>query len=238
MIDRAFEILEPMFIEYVLPETGNGLLASPEHWEPLLETLPKAATAVCDKLKSSWSGISGAETTPAEKWDEVKRHLNAVFGSASTKSGGGNKKKKTMSEQERDQILNWPVEVVLKYSYPRLDINVSKMQNHLLKSPFCVHPRTGRVCVPLQVEKIDEFDPFEVPTLELLMQELDEYQNKNRANKPGTNDSTNAATEWHKTSLKQYFEPFQKKFLDPMAKELRRKAREESEEAAAVIGDF
>ena len=43
----------------------------------------------------------------------------------------------------------------------------------ILKSPFCVHPKTGRVCVPINiVDKLDEFDPFDgVPILPQLMEE-------------------------------------------------------------------
>ena len=64
-------------------------------------------------------------------------------------------------------------EVVLQYTYPRLDAEVSKHRNHLLKAPFCVHPKTGRVCVPVDPETVDTFDPANVPTVGRLLQELD-----------------------------------------------------------------
>jgi DNA primase small subunit len=64
-------------------------------------------------------------------------------------------------------------DIILQYTYPRLDAEVSKHRNHLLKAPFCVHPKTGRVCVPVDPERIEEFDPEHVPTVGQLLQELD-----------------------------------------------------------------
>ena len=47
--------------------------------------------------------------------------------------------------------------------------------NHLLKAPFCIHPKTGRVCVPFNSSKADKFNPEEVPTVLQLVQEIDEF---------------------------------------------------------------
>ena len=69
-------------------------------------------------------------------------------------------------------------DIVLQYTYPRLDAEVSKHRNHLLKAPFCVHPKTGRVCVPVDPSTIDEFDPEAVPTVGQLLQELNKAGNE------------------------------------------------------------
>jgi len=47
--------------------------------------------------------------------------------------------------------------------WPRIDLHVSTQTKHLLKSPFCVHPKTGRICVPFDPE--EGVDPRDVPTL-------------------------------------------------------------------------
>jgi len=65
-------------------------------------------------------------------------------------------------------------DIVLQYTWPRIDAEVSKHRNHLLKAPFCVHPKTGRVCVPVDPMRIEEFDPARVPTVGQLLKEIDE----------------------------------------------------------------
>merc|ERR1712238_352005 len=91
-------------------------------------------------------------------------------------AGGGKKRAKKLSAEDQMLLESWPIETIFRYVYPRLDVAVSRMQNHLLKSPFCVHPKTGRVCVPIAADKVQDFDPFVVPTLSQLAAELDEYK--------------------------------------------------------------
>lgn len=96
-------------------------------------------------------------------------------------------------------------EIMLQYAYPRLDINVTKGLNHLLKSPFCIHPKTGRVCIPFDPEKVDDFKPETVPTVNQLVNELDKFaKEENKENTANIND-------YDKTSLKgpmKIFETF------------------------------
>ena len=67
-------------------------------------------------------------------------------------------------------------EVKLQHCFPRLDVNVTKGMNHLLKLPFCIHPKTGNVCVPIDIKDIDNFDIFAVPNINTLTKEsMDPY---------------------------------------------------------------
>lgn len=102
------------------------------------------------------------------------------------------------SFKEKSQAKVMLKEVVMQYSCPRLDVNVSKQMNHLLKSPFVVHPKTGRVCVPINVATVDDFDPAKVPTVGRLVDELTR-----------SNDAKN-------TSLKEYTHYFDVNFLQPL----------------------
>jgi DNA primase small subunit len=276
MLERAHRTLEPYFIDFVLPEDGHGLLATQDAWEKLLDTLPEQAKeSVGTVLKEKWAA-KPYSLSPAEKWAQIKRHLKVKFDLPASIMGGGDgenndddgatsKKRQKRAEivslnSVRQRVAMWPVEVIFKYTYPRLDINVSKMQNHLLKSPFCVHPKTGRVCVPIDPEHSDNFDPFAVPTLPQLMKELDDYHNKYE--RDGSSSSSSSSVneslpgnveaesrdgrqskkapryEWEKTSLKPYFDHFQKNVLEPMQKDLRRRSRDRAEAEAAIRGEY
>lgn len=99
-------------------------------------------------------------------------------------------------------LLEAKQDIVLEYTYPRLDIEVSKKLNHLLKSPFVVHPGTGRVCVPIDLRNLEDFDPLEVPTVQGLLAEIDAWKDDS-----GSEDSKPVA-DWEKTSLKPYIDRF------------------------------
>ncbi|RWS21545.1 DNA primase small subunit-like protein [Leptotrombidium deliense] len=99
-----------------------------------------------------------------------------------------------------DNYFRFIDELKLQLCYPRLDANVSKSMNHLLKTPFSVHPSTGRVCVPIDIQKIDSFNPFEVPTIKHLNDEINLYDASEVKNKH--------VTALEKTSLKGHIDFF------------------------------
>ncbi|GAB0091765.1 DNA primase [Sergentomyia squamirostris] len=92
-------------------------------------------------------------------------------------------------------------DVKISLIYPRLDINVSKGVNHLLKAPFCVHPKTGKVCVPFKPEMTAKFDPTTVPNLSVLCSEINAYDKKNAENAEKFDIGISNIQSYKKTSL-------------------------------------
>ena len=102
----------------------------------------------------------------------------------------------------------------------RLDIAVSKGMNHLLKAPFCIHPKTGRVCVPFKASKAEKFNPEDVPNVLELVNQIDEFDKKG---------NTMDVKAYKKTSMKEPVNLFEE-FLSNLSSTWKGKLLEKSDE--------
>lgn len=164
MIRRSYTILEPYFEEYIADGRGQGLLEDPSSYMAILNSIPEEYDSIKTTIDEKWRKAkrSGEEYTGAKRWQDIKAATSLQILSDPANLEGKKRKINYVRLEE------WRVELVLYHCYPRLDANVSKMQNHLLKSPFCIHPKTGRVCVPIDPKFADDFNPFTVPTVRSL----------------------------------------------------------------------
>ncbi|CAJ0573312.1 unnamed protein product, partial [Mesorhabditis spiculigera] len=129
-------------------------------------------------------------------------------------------------------FLRW---FVLYHIYPRLDVNVSTGMNHLLKSPFCIHPKTGNVAVPLNPDVITEFDVGKAPRIDQICTQLREAVKSNET------PEDRKVLGYKHTSLRPYVENFERFIERAMASEKRarqeQKLKEEELKAAATATD-
>lgn len=167
-----------------------------ERSEKLLQLLPDRN--LNESLRRKWDAAPGRAST--SKWADI----DAVAKTGASK----NLDARALLEAKQD--------IVLEYTYPRLDIEVSKKLNHLLKSPFVVHPGTGRVCVPIDTRELEEFDPLAVPTVQELLGEIDSWKDDGSAG--SQDDKSKGISDWEKTSLKPYVEYF-RSFVNGIMKE-------------------
>ncbi|KAJ2658145.1 p48 polypeptide of DNA primase [Coemansia sp. RSA 1200] len=147
---RSMEIIEDYFEQVLLED--QEILLTRERWNKVLAALPDEELR--NQIDTQWS--KRPDKPSVEKWSEM---VDIVEKRASKRGA-----KFALSTFERD--------IMLQYAYPRLDENVTTHLNHLLKSPFCIHPKTGRVCTPIGEDQFDTFDPFAAPTLACVLKEL------------------------------------------------------------------
>ena len=151
----------------------------------LLNLLPNKA--LNEALRKKWDAAPGR--TSLNKWADIDALASA--------GASGTLDPKALRDAK--------IDILLEYTYPRLDAEVSKKLNHLLKSPFCVHPGTGRICVPIDTRLLDEFDPLAVPTVLELLEEIETWDEEHKGEK---SESEKKVTGWEKTSLRPYVEYF------------------------------
>lgn len=217
-VERSFDILKLHFPDVVLDEqnpwctSGSSL---EEEWKPveeLLAFLPEQSLR--NALRTKWREHKGISSSRS-KWDDINSVAQKVL----------------KNQIQVAQLNDAKKEVIFYYMYPRLDLEVSKQMIHLLKSPFCIHPGTGNVCVPFDPERNlsdnaddDEygFNPTTAPNLAQLQNEIDVWEAK-RVNRDSSqlldDDSAPARTpDYEKTSLRPYIDYFSK-FVAGLIKE-------------------
>nr|XP_045008171.1 DNA primase small subunit [Jaculus jaculus] len=189
---RSINIIKKYFEEYAL--VGQDILENKESWDKILALLPET---IHDELQKHFQKSHSS----LQRWEQLKKTISTSQNMKNDKCG---------------PWLEW--EIMLQYCFPRLDINVSKGINHLLKSPFSVHPKTGRISVPIDLQKVDQFDPFTVPTISSICRELDvtstnEKENENEAE----SETKHRPRDYKKTSLAPYVKVFEQ-FLENLDK--------------------
>ena len=60
-------------------------------------------------------------------------------------------------------------EFIMNILSPRLDWSVTRQTAHLLKGPFCIHPKTGFVSVPMSLQLLEKFDLQKIPKIDNLL---------------------------------------------------------------------
>lgn len=134
IIDQYFEqyLLDQEFFKEENYLLITGLITGQDRFRKYVE----------NQLKSINPGLS-----ENEQKDRIKFFTRQVFSNKyDSKNWTG------IGAETGDKIL---AEIKLQLMFPRLDFNVSKDLNHLLKSPFSVHPKTDNICVPFE-----DFDGF------------------------------------------------------------------------------
>lgn len=188
-LERSYGILEKLFEKHIIDVPGQGLLTSPRNWEQLLELIPPAFKDERKNIKERWEG---QRVTAGKRWTIFKEELDNLKQNP--------KKSNKLTPAHKTYLNKVKYAVVFLYTYPRLDINVTKQVNHLLKSPFCIHPGTMKVCVPFLAENSDDFDPDTVPKAQDLW-------NPSFAK---ADDTSSAVAKGQLTALKPYLETFGK----------------------------
>ncbi|XP_044485446.1 DNA primase small subunit [Mangifera indica] len=185
-ISRSYtDVLREFFEEKLL--SSQQIFSTEERYEKILSMIPDESVA--SELRGKWEENRRlSNDINVSRWEQLKHMLQ----SGKNKAPG---------------LRRCVEEIVFTFTYPRLDMEVSKHMNHLLKAPFCVHPKTGRVCIPIDPKSCDEFDPTAVPTLSELLQELNAGSLRN-----------DAENEWEKTTLGKSIMFFRSSFLQPLIK--------------------
>lgn len=197
-VERSFDFLKSEFIDIILRDQ-DPWNDNQAQIKELLSFLPEKSLQ--EELSKKWNH---SKANSFQKWEDINTVARKLFKNQSQLN--------TLNEVKKD--------IIIYYLYPRLDAEVSKQIIHLLKSPFCIHPSTGNICVPfdpyqnLSGNPDDNdygFNPMNAPNLKVLQNEFEAWETRTLNNYstegPELENSRNLS-DYEKTSMKPYIDYF------------------------------
>ena len=217
-VSKAYSMLLKVFESSIVP--GQKLLEDEEQTKKILDMLPGA---VKEDIAAEWKRID-KKYNPEEdqslsllRWEAIKECTKKESARYLKGNGRDVRTGKMIEKTLKD--------VVFAYTYPRLDIEVSKKMNHLLKAPFCVHPKTGKVCVPINPKDAWKFNPETVCTVGQLLNQLNQTSSMSK--------DTEGELKYMSTDMKRAVDTFHSCFLDSLLKENKNLLAAKSRDSAA-----
>lgn len=148
----SFTILEPYFI--LLLKNSTIFSSIKEFEENILKFfLP------CIQHYFKFENINEKQE---ECWNDLKKQIHLFLFSPPFE----------LYSNVKMNLETFVYKVVIYYTFPRLDLQVSKQPNHLLKSPFCVHPITNNISIPINHNELNSFNLNQIPTLNMIENDL------------------------------------------------------------------
>lgn len=212
-IQRCLKVVSNYWKTYALE--NQDLLGNDEKVKEVLKLIPYSN--VCKDIEEAF-GEPDCQSSDA-RWSKLRSICTNAY---------------NLESKQNSKIKYTALEIMLQYCFPRLDVNVSKGVNHLLKSPFCIHPKTGRVCVPIDYATVDQFNPFSVPTISKLCLEVENVGRENVPPDDAENKGKRGSSLYKKTCL----QPYMKSFEQFLSKLLREDCKLHAIEKSDEKGDF
>lgn len=156
-------------VSYIQPSDTYNKIMSEGYFGSLWATILKFWTKHCLKRKADGGGgfldscIDREDFMGLLGMEEIKRRTNVAV--LTGKETWACVWRYALDSQHQEIRMQKVKSTVLSYVWPRLDANVSKQRNHLNKAWFSLHPKTGRLCVPI-IGHPGCFDPSKCPRLD------------------------------------------------------------------------
>ncbi|VDM33959.1 unnamed protein product [Hydatigera taeniaeformis] len=196
-VEAAADTLDSHFVKYC---ASQNLLNShfPDRVKLMLQHLPPDLDSQRNVLFDQWANREEDNSdSTVKRWNTLKCFLQS---------------------EKRDNVIK---DIILNTVYPRLDTNVTNGFGHLLKSPFCVHPKTGFICVPIDSHLIESFDPLTVPRLNELVSQLSQANTHNEV-------ASQHLLAYKHTTLRPYVEFFER-FVDRLSASMQLTSKSEND---------